>query len=627
MAVDTTQDPGRPGETRFAAVLPRERIERDFEALIAERKIYGAERNPDVLKKTGSGESFLAAAVPPLRKLLAVWDRLFGNRVSPVDLLRHLAVEIHGFEHRDAILLFARGRLLYDCQILQGNEAVGRLTLDLYRERDRVVPFLPFPTRPGRRVVYIEGISLTRQSTGYASALFRRYERLFHDLGFHLFRLKASLSVGKYYWAKEGFDCSDRKQFQKMRDRLWDVVRRLDLPVAEQEVRRLTHMSDVAAFRRDIQIPVWRDREGYYTLERDDAHPEEFHFPLGKAYLLGSPPWDGHKVIYTDTPRRTALVWSDKYLSHGTPAGHAEGPKRLTALRDAIRREGLLESLIVTEPYLPGMEAIRAVHDPAYLESFREAVERGDRFFATRDCAIGEGSYEAALLAAGGVMAGIDAVFSGRSDNAFCAVRPPGHHAGRAAAMGFCFVNNVAVGAAYARSAYRIARICILDWDAHHGNGTQDLFVEDPETLFVSLHEHPSFCYPGTGRRMDRGKGAGTGATLNVPLLPHAGDREMIDAFEREAVPAIEAFRPELILLSAGFDAHRDDPIADLECTEEAYVHMTQKVLELADRHCGGRVVSVLEGGYRVESFVASAIAHIKTLQGREDTSCSSAGG
>jgi acetoin utilization deacetylase AcuC-like enzyme len=220
-------------------------------------------------------------------------------------------------------------------------------------------------------------------------------------------------------------------------------------------------------------------------------------------------------------------------------------------------------------------------------------------------------------------MAGIDAVFSGRADNVFCAVRPPGHHAGRARAMGFCFVNNVAVGAAYARSAYDISRVCILDWDAHHGNGTQELFVEDPETLFVSLHEHPSFCYPGTGRRMEKGKGAGEGATLNVPLPPHAGDREMIDAFEREVVPALEAFRPELILLSAGFDTHRDDPIADLECTEKAYVHMTRRVLEIADRHCGGRVVSVLEGGYRVEPFVASAIAHIRALQGREETPCS----
>ena len=257
------------------------------------------------------------------------------------------------------------------------------------------------------------------------------------------------------------------------------------------------------------------------------------------------------------------------------------------------------ESLIFLEPYIPAMESLHAVHDPAYLEAFREAAARGDRHFAVRDCAISEGSYEAALLAAGGVMAGIDAVLSGRSDNVFCAVRPPGHHAGRSSAMGFCFVNNVAAGARYARSAYGVERIYILDWDVHHGNGTQALFDEDPLTFFCSLHEHPSFCYPGTGRRLERGRGPGLGTTLNVPLAPHAGDREMIEAFEREVVPSIEAFRPELILLSAGFDAHRDDPIAGLECTEDAYVHMTRRVLELADRHCEGRVVSVLEGGYR----------------------------
>jgi len=621
MMFDTTRAGG------FGDPLPERDILEGFDRLIAEGKIYGAERNPDVLKKSGSGESFLAVAVPSLRRLLSVWDRLFGNRVSPVELLRHLAVEIHGFEHREAILLFARGRLLYDCQIFQGKEAVGHLTLDLYRERDRVVPFLPFPTRPGRRVVYIEGISLTRQSTGYASALFRRYERVFHDLGFHLFRLKASLSVGKYYWAKEGFDCSDREQFREIRDRLWDLVWRLDLPVAEQEVRRLTHMSDVAAFRRDLPIPVYRNADGYYATARDASRHEEFRFPLGKAFLLCSAPWDGFKVIYTDTPRRTGLVWSEGFLDHESRPGHPESPKRLEALFTAIREEGMRESLIFLEPYIPAMESLHAVHDPAYLDAFREAAARGDRHFAVRDCAISAGSYEAALLAAGGVMAGIDAVFSGRSDNAFCAVRPPGHHAGRAQAMGFCFINNVAVGAAYARSACGIARVCILDWDAHHGNGTQDLFLEDPETLFISLHEHPSFCYPGTGRRMDRGKGAGVGATLNVPLSPHAGDREMIDAFEREVVPAIEAFRPELILLSAGFDAHKDDPIADLECTEKAYVHMTRRVLELADRHCEGRVVSVLEGGYRMESLVSSAIAHIKTMQGREVSPCSSARG
>ena len=285
------------------------------------------------------------------------------------------------------------------------------------------------------------------------------------------------------------------------------------------------------------------------------------------------------------------------------------------------------ESLIFLEPYVPTMASLHAVHDPAYLDAFREAVARGDRKFAVRDCSISAGSYEAALLAAGGVMAGIDAVFSDRADNVFCAVRPPGHHAGRASAMGFCFLNNAAAGARYARTAYGVDRVYILDWDVHHGNGTQALFEEDPLTFYCSLHEHPSFCYPGTGRRLERGAGPGRGATLNIPLPPHAGDREMIDAFEREVVPSIEAFRPGLILLSAGFDAHRDDPIADLECTEDAYVHMTRRILELADRHCGGRVVSVLEGGYRMESLVSSAIAHIRTLQGKEVPPCSSAAG
>ena len=264
--------------------------------------------------------------------------------------------------------------------------------------------------------------------------------------------------MGKYYWAKEGFDCEDRKQFGEMREHLLDLVRRLGLPVEEQEVRRLNHANMVAVFRRDLQIPVYRNADGYYATARDATHTEEFRFPLGKAFLLCSDPWDGYKVIYTDTPRRTGLVWSERFLDHESRPGHPESPKRLEALLAAIREEGMRESLIFLEPYIPAMESLHAVHDPAYLEAFREAAARGDRHFAVRDCAISEGSYEAALLAAGGVMAGIDAVLSGSSDNAFCAVRPPGHHAGRSTAMGFCFVNNVAAGARYARSAYGVAK-------------------------------------------------------------------------------------------------------------------------------------------------------------------------
>jgi len=620
------EDGTRAGGGNFETLSERDILE-GFDGLIAADRLFGADLNPSNLKKSGKGAPFLVRRPPSHSHMLALWRDLFANRVPPQGLLDALAPEVLGLAHGDGLLLFAKDRVLYDCDIVRGHVAVGHMTLSFYREREPVFRFLPFPRRAGRRIVYIEGISLSAQSTGYASSLFRHYYRLFHGLGFHRFRLKASLNVGKYYWAKEGFDCEDRVQFGEMRENLLALVRRLELPVEEQEVRRLNHANMVAAFRRDLAIPVYRNADGYYATARDATHTEEFRFPLGKAFLLCSDPWDGYKVIYTDTPRRTGFVWSDRFLGHEPRPGHPESPKRLEALFTAIREEGMRESLIFLEPYIPAMESLHAVHDPAYLETFREAAARGDRHFAVQDCAISVGSYEAALLAAGGVMAGIDAVLSGDSDNAFCAVRPPGHHAGRATAMGFCFVNNVAAGARYARSAYGVQRIYILDWDVHHGNGTQALFEEDPLTFFCSLHEHPSFSYPGTGRRLERGKGAGAGATLNVPLAPHAGDREMIEAFEQEIVPSIEAFRPELLLLSAGFDAHRDDPIAGLECTEEAYVHMTRRVLELADRHCEGRVVSVLEGGYRTESLVSSAIAHIKTLQGREGSPCSSARG
>ncbi|HEY5191817.1 MAG TPA: hypothetical protein VII77_07520 [Candidatus Deferrimicrobium sp.] len=291
LTVDTTQ-----GGVRGTLLSERD-ISEGFDRLIAANRLFGAELNPTIIKKSGKGALFLFRKLPSRHRMLSLWQDLFSNNLSPEALLVELAGGLHWFNHSNVLLLFGKDRVLYDCQILRVNVAIGHLTLSLYRERDRVVPFLPFPTRPGHRVVYIEGITLSAQSTGYASFLFRRYERLFHELGFHLIRLNAALSVGKYYWAKEGFDCSDRGQFQKMQDRLWALVRKLSLPVMEEEVRRLTHMSDVAAFRRDLKVPVWRDAEGYYTLEHDSTHPEKFLFPLGKAFLLCAKPWDGYKVI------------------------------------------------------------------------------------------------------------------------------------------------------------------------------------------------------------------------------------------------------------------------------------------------------------------------------------------
>lgn len=602
---------------RYANPLSRERILGGIEALIGEKVLFGAELDPNVLKKEGSEKKFLVSKVPSRRRLLSRWSSIFRNLIAPDDLFSLLSMPTMDFTHREKMLLFGRDRVIYDTQIYHGDEAVGELTLYFFAVYDRRFRLLEYLRGKRLRIVYIEHIRVREQSSGYASTLFRRYEELFRNLGFNEFRLKASLSVGKYYWAKEGFDCLDRSRLEQMRNGLRDLVKAKGMPVREMEIRRLNHAYDFAHFRRDTKIPVYRNPEGYYSLERDPEFREEFRFPLGKAFLLSSGPWDGHKVIYTNTPRRTGFITSEEYLGHRTRAGHVENPKRLNILRNALGDNGLFDSLILLEPYPPDREFLEKVHDPAYLDRFRAAVQEGKRIFTTRDCSIGPTSYDVALLAAGGVMAGVDAVMNRRVENIFCAVRPPGHHAGRAQAMGFCFLNNVAVGAVYARAAYGTERVFILDWDVHHGNGTQAIFEEDPLTYFCSLHEHPTFCFPGTGRRMDRGKGDGYGFTLNIPLKPHTRDEEFLETFEREVIPEIESFRPDLILISAGFDAHRQDPIADLELTERSYVHMTQRICEMADRFCGGRVVSVLEGGYHGASLAASAVAHIMTLQGR----------
>lgn len=611
---------------RYGTPLPRERILQGLSSLVGGKVLFGAELDPAILKKEGSEKKFLLAKVPSRRRLLALWRAIFRNRIAPDDLITLLSTPTMEFAHRERMLLFGKDRVIYDTQVYHGEEAVGELTLYFLAVYDRRFGFLEYLRGKRLRIVYIEHIRVREQSSGYASTLFRRYEALFRNLGFNEFRLKASLSVGKYYWAKEGFDCLERSRLEKMRDGLRELVGARGIPVREMELRRLNHAYDVALFRRETKIPVYRNSEGYYSLEPDSDFREEFHFPLGKAFLLSSGPWDGHKVIYTDTPRRTGIIASDGYQGHRTRTGHVENPKRLQVLRKALGRNGLLESLIQLEPYQPEMEFLEKIHDPAYLERFRAAVREGKRIFETRDCSIGPTSFEVALLAAGGVMAGVDAVMNRRVENVFCAVRPPGHHAGRAQAMGFCFLNNVAAGAVYAREAYGAERIFILDWDVHHGNGTQAIFEEDPRTYFCSLHEHPTFCFPGTGRRMDRGSGKGYGYTLNIPMKPHTGDDEFLENFDREVIPEIERFRPDLILLSAGFDAHREDPIADLELTERAYVHMTRRICEMADRFCEGRVVSVLEGGYHGASLAASAVAHIKTLQGRS-VPCSSESG
>ncbi len=610
----------------FAHPLPRQEIEKGFAALIAENRLFGADVIPDFLKKEYTRKKFLVSGLPSRKKLYSLWTRLFRDIVSPAEFFSLVSAKILGFEHRENMLLAGKDRIIYDTQIYHGNEYVGEMTLFFLCEMDRTLGLFAYLRGRRLRIVYIDHIRLLQQSSGYASSLFRHYEELFRDIGFHQFRLSASLSVGKYYWAKEGFDCLDRDEIRRMKEGLKGYVRERGLSVEENDIERLNHAYDIALFRRDLKVPVFRNAAGYYSLERNEWHQEEQKLPLGKAFLLSTRPWDGYKIIYTNTPRKTGVIYSQGYLNHRPRAGHPESRRRLERLLKAIHRDDLHGSLVFLEPYMPNLRVVEKVHSASYLESFRSVVRSGKKTFATVDCSISEASYDVALLAAGGVMAGVDAVLNGRVQNVFCAVRPPGHHAGRESAMGFCFLNNVAVGASYARSAYGVGRIFILDWDVHHGNGTQEIFEEDPGTYFCSIHEHPTFCFPGTGRRMEKGKGEGYGSTLNLPVKPHTTDDEFLDIFEREIIPEIEAFRPDLIMLSAGFDAHRDDSIADLELTERSYVHMTRRICEMADRHCQGRIVSVLEGGYNDSSLTSSAIAHLKTLQGRSDPCTSEEG-
>jgi len=255
---------------------------------------------------------------------------------------------------------------------------------------------------------------------------------------------------------------------------------------------------------------------------------------------------------------------------------------------------------------------LRGVHDPSYIEHVEKTVASGAPVLDSMDTAIGPESARIAKLAAGSVVALAREVVEGRLDRGFAAARPPGHHAERDLAMGFCLFNNVAVAAGWLRKSAGLERILIVDWDVHHGNGTQHIFEADPDVFYFSLHQFP--LYPGTGERDERGTGAGAGATLNCPLAPGSGDEEFLSALRVDLRQAADTFRPQFVLLSAGFDAHRSDPLAQLQVTTEAYAEATRIVRGVADDHAAGRFVSVLEGGYDLDALAESASAHLSTM-------------
>ena len=310
----------------------------------------------------------------------------------------------------------------------------------------------------------------------------------------------------------------------------------------------------------------------------------------------------------------TGLVLDDCFARHDTGPGHAERPERIAAIQQALASGQLVKQCSAIEPEPADMSLILANHSPAYVDRLAEHCRSGARFIDCQDSAICPESFDIARLACGAVIKAVDLVAAGELKNAFCVIRPPGHHAERDVSMGFCLFNNIAIAARHLLQAHGAERVLILDWDVHHGNGTQHSFEDDSSVLYCSLHGHPDTLYPGSGYANERGIGPGEGTTLNLPMQPGAGDAEYREAFEEHVLPAARAFRPQFILLSAGFDAHRADPLAPLELETASFDWMTQEVMGLAEACCGGKLVSMLEGGYDLQALGESAAVHLQGL-------------
>ncbi len=308
----------------------------------------------------------------------------------------------------------------------------------------------------------------------------------------------------------------------------------------------------------------------------------------------------------------TGLVADPFCKQHEIGFGHPESPARFDAVLGGFKNAGLLEKLVPIEARDASREELLLCHGSDYLSLAEHEILDGHVELRTGDTQVCEQSWHAALRAAGGVLEAVDAVMSGRVQNAFCAVRPPGHHASAHRGRGFCILNNVALAARYAQRRRGVNKVLIVDWDVHHGNGTQEIFYEDGTVFFFSTHQAP--WYPGTGAREERGVGAGRGATLNCPLPAGSGRAEIFEAFERELLPAAETFRPDLVLISAGFDSHLGDPLGGFKLTDNDFADLTRLLLDFAKRHASGRVISVLEGGYNLAGLAAAASAHVESL-------------
>jgi acetoin utilization deacetylase AcuC-like enzyme len=307
---------------------------------------------------------------------------------------------------------------------------------------------------------------------------------------------------------------------------------------------------------------------------------------------------------------RTAIIWDDTYQDHET-GSHPESPERIAAIGQALHGGGMFDDRAVLTPDPVDLDAVLTVHAPHVVDLVQRAARHGGAWLDP-DTYVSADSYEVALLAAGGACRAVDAVMTGEAPRAFAFVRPPGHHAEPDRSMGFCLFNNIAIAAEHALNAHGLERVAIVDWDVHHGNGTQAAFWQRPDVFFISLHQYPF--YPGSGAASERGAGSGEGYTVNIPLPAGSNDDAYLARFTDTVIPALHAFAPQLILISAGFDAHTDDPLAMMRVTTDAFATWARLLKTAATDLCDGRIALVLEGGYNLRALGESVVAVVRAL-------------
>lgn len=334
-------------------------------------------------------------------------------------------------------------------------------------------------------------------------------------------------------------------------------------------------------------------------------------------------------------PWMTGFISSPHFVDHLTGPHHPERPDRIRAVALAVRAAGVIDSpnpfpqfhldfgsfspagqklLELPAPAAADEKWLRLVHPQSHVDHVRHVSQIGGGVLDQGDTQIGEHSFDIAKTAVGAVLSACDAVVERRVVRCFAAVRPPGHHAEPNRAMGFCLFANVSIGARYLQQRHGVGKVAIVDFDVHHGNGTQAVFIADPSVMLVSLHQDPRTCYPGTGYAFE----TGAGNIVNLPMEPGSGDAEYLAAFHARVLPAIDAFRPELLMISAGFDAHREDPLAQINLSEACYEQMTRLLAASAEVHCQGQIVSALEGGYNLRALGRSVVRHLAGLAARD---------